>query len=109
MIPQRALGKTGIEISCIGLGGEGILRTVDKKYEARNVIDKALDLGINYFESARAYADSESYYGFSLGARRLSIFLASKAHARDARGCRADAGTDTSQPGDRLARPLAGA
>jgi len=86
MIPKRTLGKTGVEVSCIGLGGEGVLRTVDLKYEARNVIDKALDLGINYFESARAYADSESYYGFSLGARRLSIFLASKAHARDAEG-----------------------
>jgi aryl-alcohol dehydrogenase-like predicted oxidoreductase len=86
MISQRTLGKTGVQVSCIGLGGEGILRTVGQKYEAGNVIDKALDLGINYFESARAYADSESYYGFRLGARRLSIFLASKAHARDAEG-----------------------
>ena len=86
MIPQRTLGKTGVKVSCIGLGGEGILRTFGQKYEAQNVIDKALDLGINYFESARAYADSESYYGFTLGARRMSIFLASKAHARTAEG-----------------------
>jgi len=43
-------------------------------------------LGINYLESARAYSDSESYYGYSLKERRRDIFLASKCHARNKKG-----------------------
>jgi aryl-alcohol dehydrogenase-like predicted oxidoreductase len=84
MVPKRKLGKTGVEVSCIGLGGEGILRTRRHQKEARAVIDRALDLGINYMESARTYNDSEDYYGLSLGSKRDRVFLASKAHARTA-------------------------
>ncbi len=88
MIPQRTLGKTGVRVGCIGLGGEGILRTSGHERQARNVIHRALELGINYFESARAYADSEAYYGLSLGEKRQEIFLASKSHDRTASGSR---------------------
>jgi aryl-alcohol dehydrogenase-like predicted oxidoreductase len=86
MIPKRLLGKTGVEVTCIGLGGEGILRTFDRQTEARNLIARALALGITYMESARAYAGSESYYGLALGERRGDIFLASKSHDRTAEG-----------------------
>jgi aryl-alcohol dehydrogenase-like predicted oxidoreductase len=89
MVPKRKLGKTGVEVSCIGLGGEGILRTNGRDQEARAVIDRALELGINYLESARAYSGSEAYYGLSLGSRRDRIFLASKAHDRTAAGAMA--------------------
>lgn len=73
-------------MSLVGLGGEGVLRTHGMEREARKVIDMALDLGITYMESARAYAGSESYYGTTLGGRRSTIFLASKSHARDKKG-----------------------
>ena len=89
MIPRRKLGKTGVEVSCIGLGGEGILRTQGHEAEARQVIDHALEAGINYLETARAYSDSEVYYGLSLGSRRDRIFLAGKAHDRTAAGAMA--------------------
>ena len=88
MIPKRKLGRTGVEVSCLGLGGEGVLRTFGREREARAVIDQALELGIDYLESARAYSGSETYYGLTLGARRESIFLASKAHDRTASGAR---------------------
>jgi aryl-alcohol dehydrogenase-like predicted oxidoreductase len=88
LIPQRNLGKTGIRISCIGLGGEGVLRSFDREREAHDVIHRALELGINYFESARAYAGSEEYYGRALGDRRKEIFLTSKSHDRTAPGAR---------------------
>ncbi len=88
MIPKRKLGNTGVEVSCLGLGGEGVLRTFGREREARAVIDQALELGINYLESARAYSGSETYYGLTLGTRRDSIFLASKAHDRSAAGAR---------------------
>lgn len=85
-IPKRRLGRTGVEVSVLGLGGEGVLRTVGREQEATALINAALDAGINYMESARAYAGSESYYGLALRERRSQVFLASKSHARDKKG-----------------------
>jgi predicted aldo/keto reductase-like oxidoreductase len=85
-IPKRKLGKTGEEVTILGLGGEGILRTTGFDREAYALINRAIDLGINYCESARAYDGSESYYGMALKERRKEIFLTSKSHARDRRG-----------------------
>lgn len=85
-IPKRQLGKTGVDVTIFGLGGEGVLRTFGREKEASAVINRAIDLGINYFESARAYSGSESYYGSALKERRREIFLTSKSHARDKEG-----------------------
>jgi predicted aldo/keto reductase-like oxidoreductase len=85
-IPRRKFGKTGVEVTILGLGGEGILRTYGYEKEAYALINRALDLGINYFESARAYSGSEAYYGKALKERRKGIFLTSKSHARDKKG-----------------------
>ena len=70
----------------LGLGGEGVLRTFGRDKEAYALINRALDLGITYCESARAYSGSESYYGKALGERRRDIFLTSKSHSRDKKG-----------------------
>ena len=83
---QRMLGRTGRQVTLLGLGGEGILRTSGREGEAAAMIDRALDRGIAYCESARAYAGSESYYGKTLRERRREVFLASKSHARDREG-----------------------
>ena len=88
-IPRRTLGRTGAVVSVLGLGGEGVLRTTGYEDEAYALINAAIDLGVNYCESARAYAGSESYYGKALGERRAGVFLTSKSHARDRRGARA--------------------
>ena len=85
-LPKRKLGKTGAEVTILGLGGEGILRTFGHDAAAAQLINRAIDLGINYCESARAYAGSESYYGMALNERRREIFLTSKSHARDKNG-----------------------
>ena len=85
-IPTRPLGRTGLRVSQIGLGGEGVLRTFDRRDEALRVIHRALDLGITYFDCARAYAGSEEYYGYALGSRRDKIFLTSKAFERTKSG-----------------------
>ena len=69
-IPKRKLGKTGVDVTILGLGGEGVLRTDGYEKEAYALINKAIDLGINYFESARAYSGSEGYYGLALKERR---------------------------------------
>jgi len=85
-IPKRILGSTGEEVTILGLGGEGILRTHGYEREAYSLINRALDLGINYCESARAYDGSEVYYGKALRERRGEIFLTSKSHARNKQG-----------------------
>ena len=85
-LAKRPLGKTGVEVTILGMGGEGILRTFGQEQETVPLINRAIDLGITYFESARAYAGSESYYGMALKERRRDIFLASKSHERTADG-----------------------
>jgi len=85
-IPKRRLGKTGEEVTILGLGGEGVLRTVGYDRDASRLINRAIDLGITYFESARAYDGSEAYYGLALQERRKDLFLTSKSHARTKEG-----------------------
>ena len=86
MIPKRRLGKTNVDVTILGLGGEGMLRSYDRRKDAYDLINRAIDLGINYFDSAKAYAGCESYHGQALGERRKVIFLAGKSHARDRKG-----------------------
>lgn len=79
-------GKTGRRVTRVGLGGEGALRTFGKPEPACEVIRKALDCGIAYFDTARAYADSETYYGAVWSEKpriRSEIFQAGKSAARD--------------------------
>jgi aryl-alcohol dehydrogenase-like predicted oxidoreductase len=88
-IPTRPLGNTGVDVTIFGLGGEGVLRTHGRTQEARAVIQKAIDLGVNYFDCARAYAGSEEYYGATLNGQRKNIFLTSKAFERSRQGAMA--------------------
>ncbi len=81
-LPQRTLGRTGHSATILGLGGEGVLRTFGYDHQAEAVIRAALEAGINYFESARAYSGSEAYLGRSLKGHRDKIFLTSKTHGR---------------------------
>jgi aryl-alcohol dehydrogenase-like predicted oxidoreductase len=81
-LPQRVLGSTGIEVTILGLGGEGVLRTFGYDQEAQAMIAAALEAGIIYFETARAYSGSEVYLGKALQGRRGEIFLTSKSHGR---------------------------
>ena len=76
--PTRPLGKTGDQVTLFALGGEGVLRTHGRAAEAVAVIVRALDLGVNYCDTAPAYSSSMDYYGAALGQRRKQVFLASK-------------------------------
>lgn len=92
-ISTRLFGKTNINITQVGLGGEGVLRTYDRDLEALAVIEEAANLGITYFDSAQAYAGSESYYGSfwrKHSQERSGIFQTSKSASRDEEGAKAD-------------------
>src|SRR5437764_13002332 len=81
-LPRRPLGQTGRDVTLFGLGGEGVLRTHGRTAEAVRVIHRALDQGVNYCDTAPAYAGSMDYYGAALGERRRDVFLACKTHDR---------------------------
>ncbi|MCK9306392.1 MAG: aldo/keto reductase, partial [Methanoculleus sp.] len=82
---RRRFGKTGGEVTSVGLGGEGVLRTYGRHAEANAVIMEALKAGITYFDSAKAYAGSEDYYGETWVSHpdlRAPVFQASKSASR---------------------------
>jgi hypothetical protein len=72
----RQLTKSGVKVSVISFGG---MRIPDiSEEQAYLVVNRALDLGINYFETAYGYGDSEIKIGKSLGKRRKEIYLSTK-------------------------------
>ena len=54
-IPQRMLGKTGRKVGIYSLGGQATLETPGKEELAIEIINRALDLGLNYIDTAAAY------------------------------------------------------
>ncbi len=76
-----ALGKSGIEVSAVGLGGIQFSKITRR--EVAKVIDTALGLGINFFETAYSYFDSEEKIGAAIKGKRDGLVLASKSAARD--------------------------
>ena len=92
-IPCRKFGKTGTQVTVTGLGGEGILRTYGQEEESSKVIREAVAQGIAYFDCARAYAGSETYYGQVWSKHpddRAGIFQAGKSAERSRDGALAD-------------------
>jgi aryl-alcohol dehydrogenase-like predicted oxidoreductase len=85
---ERRFGNSPRKVSIVGLGGEGILRTHGQDKAATEVIESAIQEGITYFDSARAYAGSERYYGRIWRTRpgdRQRVFQASKSAMRSKR------------------------
>ncbi len=78
---MRPFGNTGIEVSEVGMGGIPIMR-VDDMDEAARLVHHAIDRGINYFDSARGYKDSEAKFGLVMKDRRDEVFLATKTQGR---------------------------
>ncbi|HII07286.1 MAG TPA: aldo/keto reductase [Methanotrichaceae archaeon] len=94
-LKTRPFGRTGRDVTVVGLGGEGILRTHGEEARAAQVIEEAALQGIGYFDTAPAYSGSEGYYGAFWRSHRelrdgIGIFQTSKSATRDARGARAD-------------------
>lgn len=92
-ISTRLFGRTGPSVTRVGLGGEGVLRTYGRGRDALQVIEEAATRGISYFDSAKAYAGSQGYYGSfyrSHQENRSTIFQTSKSAAREYHEARAD-------------------
>lgn len=86
---SRPLGRTGLNVSLIGLGTVKLGRNTDVKYpaafelpsdaQAKTLLQTALDLGVNLIDTAPAYGTSEARLGPFVTAHRDRIVLATKA------------------------------
>jgi aryl-alcohol dehydrogenase-like predicted oxidoreductase len=77
---KRKLGQSDIEVSVVGVGCNNFGRRIHDLTQARAVVDRAIDLGINLFDTADAYGNgtSESFLGESIGSRRHQVVIATK-------------------------------
>ena len=89
-IPMRTFGKTGEKLTVIGQAGGRFPMITDE--EAIAITQRAVDLGINYFDNAHVYwnGHSEEIYGKVLPAVRKSVFITTKSTARTRREAEAE-------------------
>lgn len=87
----RILGKTGLKVSRMGVGGIPIQRTDAEG--AKTLLRYLVERGINYIDTARAYTVSEEYLGVALEGIRDKFILASKSMARTKEAMAADVET----------------
>jgi len=81
-VPKRPLGKTGRQVSILGLGGLFTVARHDRHDEAVEIVNRAIDLGVNYIDTSAWYGTgaSELNIGTVMRERRDDVFLASKSH-----------------------------
>lgn len=87
-LPRRPYGKTGRELSIVGLGG--IVVSAIEQSEANDVVAWAIDRGVSYFDVAPTYGNAEERLGPALKPYRDNVFLACKTQKRDAAGVQAE-------------------
>jgi aryl-alcohol dehydrogenase-like predicted oxidoreductase len=75
---KRILGKTGLEVSVLGFGGAEIGFEAKDPASVFELINQAIDQGVNLFDSAAAYLASEQLIGKALGSKRKEVLIATK-------------------------------
>ena len=96
---KREMGRLHFEATTLGLGGQASLQWTPADIEPTQIILKAFNLGINYFDTSNAYGPSQSNYGKAFRelqlvpgqpgykeSTRRSIFLTTKTMLRFAKG-----------------------
>jgi uncharacterized protein len=85
-MPTRNLGKTGYKVGIFSLGGQAALEKPANFDTAVPIIERALDLGVNYIDTSSIYGGperwSEQYVGRVMKTRRNDAFLATKTKER---------------------------
>src|ERR1035441_8093793 len=71
-MPMRSLGQTGQKVCLFSLGGQGLLEIPGHTDEAAAIINRAIDLGVNYLDTSWWYGNgsSQTYYGEVMKTRR---------------------------------------
>jgi hypothetical protein len=85
-MPTRNLGKTGFRVGIFSLGGQAALESPNNEAVALPLVERALDLGVNYIDTSSIYGGpgrwSERYIGQVTKRRRGEVYLASKTRER---------------------------
>jgi predicted aldo/keto reductase-like oxidoreductase len=78
-VPRRPLGRTGVDVSILGVGGYH-LGSMDSRREAVRLVQEAVDAGLTFLDNAWEYHDgaSEEIMGTALRGRRHEVFLMTK-------------------------------
>ena len=87
-VEYRQLGRTNLSVSLLGIGSGGANRLGQRhgsdRTDSHRLVRHALDLGINFFDTAPTYGDSESLLGEALaGVPRQSYVLGTKFAPRE--------------------------
>lgn len=86
---NRILGKSGLEVSAIGLGCMGMSHgygPASDKQEAIAVIHRAIELGVTFFDTAEIYDDNEILVGEALASFRDEVVIATKCGIKNVNG-----------------------
>ena len=83
LLPTRVLGKTGFPATLLGLGGEHAFSLYNNDAVTEEIVRTALELGVNYFDTAEQYYPSEKYLGQALQGHRDQVYISSKIDSRD--------------------------
>lgn len=85
-MPTRNLGRTSYRVGIFSLGGQASIEQPNNEAVAVPIIERALDLGVNYIDTAAMYGGeqrwSQRYVGEVMKRRRAQTYLASKTHDR---------------------------
>ena len=82
VLREKVLGRTGLKVKTLGFGGIPIQRISEE--DAVKVVRRCYDLGINYYDTARGYTNSEERIGRALEDVREEVVLATKSGRRQA-------------------------
>ncbi|MGH9721878.1 MAG: aldo/keto reductase [Bryobacteraceae bacterium] len=84
-LPTRVLGKTGVRVPILAIGGGSRFLMYKEEDKALEAMNKALDLGVTYIDTAFGYGNgvSEERVGKVMKHRRKGIFLATKINKRE--------------------------
>jgi aryl-alcohol dehydrogenase-like predicted oxidoreductase len=83
-MPERPFGRTGHNVRLFSLGGQATLEKNGTRDESVAIINRAIDMGVNYIDTAAAYGRgiSQTYIGEVMATRRDEVLLATKTHDR---------------------------
>lgn len=83
-MPTRSFGKTGYKVGVLSLGGQATLEIKGREEESEKIINRAIDLGINYIDTAASYGGgvSQLNIGRVMKTRRGEVWLSTKTHDR---------------------------
>ncbi len=83
-MPTNAFGKTGFKVGILSLGGQATLEQAGTEEQSEKMINLAIDLGVNYIDTAASYGGgvSQKHIGMVMKTRRKEVWLSSKTHDR---------------------------